>query len=160
MSWKEFIKATMTYRKPKNGWPETTPNYVGVANEEVAFPCISVDEKKTFFNPAMDETCHFVYGVVLLVAKYKGKYFFSCEKFHGDFFCSSAVVVDFDRDLVNRFSREPPKHAFFVSNNIEVDKPKVEIVKFAKDFLLNETRNYPYMRDYVDGAVKLFSEAI
>ena len=159
MSWKEYIKDTMKYKKPKPGWPETTPNYVGIANEEIYFPCMKEDDK-TYFNYAMQETCKFVYGIVLRVAKYNGKYFFSCEKFYGDSFCSGACVVDIDRDLVKRFKDNVPEHAYFLSPNIDASRPKEEIVDFARTFMNYEVRNDPVLKEYAEGAVKLFAEAV
>ena len=108
----------------------------------------------------MQETCKFVKGVVLRVAKYKGQYFFGCNTYYGDFSCYGAIAIDVDADLVKRFRGNPPVHAYHVNPHIAVTKPKEEIVDFARNFILEEIRNFEYLRDYVDGAVKLFSEAI
>lgn len=160
MSWKEFIKDELKGKFPKDGWPETTPNYVGIANEEMVFPCLKEDDSKTYFNFAMQETCNFVYGVVIRVAKYNSKYFFSCEKFYGDSFCSGTCVVDIDRDLVKRFKNNVPEHAYFISPNIDASRPKEEIVDFARTFINYEVMNNPVLKEYAEGAVKLFAEAV
>ena len=161
MTWKAFINEKMNCKKYETRWPETKPTYVGVAEEERTFPSLAIDESRHFYNYAMEEKCAYVFGLILRVARYNGRFFFSSEIYTGEAFCSSAIVIDKDEDLIQRLGAETPKHAYKKSPSIEAGRPKREIEDFALNFGMAEINKWaPYLKPHVENAVKKFSEAI
>ena len=91
----------------------------------------------------------------------QGALFLFERNFTGEAFCSSAIVIDKDDDLIQMLGRETPKHAYKKSPSIEAGRPKREIEDFALNFGMAEISKWaPYLKPHVENAVKKFSEAI
>lgn len=142
---------------------DTEVSYVGGAETTVKFEAVDIDPNNFDVNPDSKRKWHHRTGIILAVAKYKGKIFFARELYSGSFFSSCHVFVDKDFEVEKNLVRQgemPPAHVYRTSPNIRINKGKDSIVNFAKHYLLHETRCEKHLRKYVPDVVGKFASCI
>ncbi len=142
---------------------DTEVSYVGGAETTVKFKAVDIDPNNFDVNPDTKRKWHHRTGIILTVAKYKGKLFFARELYQGAFFCSCHVFVDKDFELEKNLVRQgemPPEHVYRTSPGIRINKGKDAIVDFAKHYLLHETRNNEDLKKYIKDVVEKFASCI
>lgn len=142
---------------------DTEVSYVGGAETTVKFEAVDIDPDNFDVNPDSKRMWYHRTGIILVVAKYKGKLFFARELYQGAVFCSCHVFVDKDFELEKNSVRQgerPPIQVYRTSPGIRINKGKDAIVDFAKRYLLHETRNQEDLRKYIKGVIEKFASCI
>lgn len=142
---------------------DTKVSYVGGAETIIDVDSTDIDYNNYFVNQDSNKKYYFRYGIVLRVAKYKGKLFFGIATYSGDSFCSQYVSVDKDFDLEKRFlerGEEPPEWTYRTSENIDISKGKDAIADFVLDFVKRKKVKDDNVDSYVEKVVAKFKEML
>lgn len=142
---------------------DTDVSYVGGAETIIDVDATDTDHSQFHYNPDSNRKYYFRYGIVLRVAKYKGKLFFGISTYCGESFCSQHVFVDKDFDLEKRFlveGMEPPEWTYRTSESVDIAKGKDAIIDFAREFVKRKKVKDDNVDAYVEKVVAKFKEML